>query len=504
MKNRVLLFLSLPTFMFVGALIGASDTHALQDLNKTSTLSLISRDGSQNISVSDTADTSWKDIITNNDYSSSIYTQCDTDALKSFINNDTATFSVSQIVKKGIYYDNTSANSNWSSPGDHYGGEQLGVLIYFSEFQTPYLLQTELVSDLDLSVLRFQNPPFNNAQPYLSWAFLTISDSGTIRMDCADSKFSGANSQNYLATVSGLVYGNIAYYLPFYINNVTEYDTNYYVYYSQFPVTYPAEWDGSDVPGSPPSETTDIDYWVNFTFTNSTSQLIANYTNKITDPASSLQDPKWIEWKLYKDAPNVTEGENVCELTERINVPFDLNVACPDYNVDPSATYYLRAGVNPINNPHILRDDVNITFKYTLFVINFSNPTSGTTDSCVPGATEPMYGTVCSEPESIDFTQCFTVEFPFVDPFECADNFKLIFNLLTTGSITLPKWNFNPQCHSLNVLDEWLNLPNGYQVCPQIPNSVRSVTTPFVAFLLGIVTLGFINRHNRDVSGRGF
>lgn len=102
------------------------------------------------------------------------------------------------------------------------------------------------------------------------------------------------------------------------------------------------------------------------------------------------------------------------------------------------------------------------------------------------------------------FESCMTETFPFMDMGACYNNLSNILQLMVNGKITFPSWTFDPSCTNLNTFDDWMNLPSGYQVCPQFPPSVRNAITPFVAFMLGIVTVGFINRHNRDVRGQGF
>jgi len=103
---------------------------------------------------------------------------------------------------------------------------------------------------------------------------------------------------------------------------------------------------------------------------------------------------------------------------------------------------------------------------------------------------------------SIDlFEACFIPEFPFINVGGCINNMYKTINLLYFGQVHFPSFTFNPACHNLNVLDDWLGLPNGYQVCPQIPAFVRQITTPFIAFLLGLVTMGFIKRIRGDFDG---
>lgn len=99
------------------------------------------------------------------------------------------------------------------------------------------------------------------------------------------------------------------------------------------------------------------------------------------------------------------------------------------------------------------------------------------------------------------FEQCVTETFPFINIQGCMNNLSTIINLLYFGEVKFPSWTFNPACHNLTLMDDWLGLPNGHQVCPQIPSSVRTVVTPFVAFMLGLVTMGFIRRRSGDFNG---
>ena len=271
---------------------------------------------------------------------------------------------------------------------------------------------------------------------------------------------------------------------------------------TNMPATYPPGYEGTIIaPVDPPiPPAIDVDYWVNYSYTNTTSILRAQYLNKQTDPTSDLPDPISIYWRLFVDAPIVTEGGSVvCESNRLVNVPFDTFQVCPDFTPDATKQYYLYAQINPDKNPELDdRLDYNITFKVNVFKIDFSKSSTGTTENCEPGAILQFMNKNCIAPETIDFSQCFTEGFPFIDPFECADNFALIFQFLTFGGIRFPEWSHDPQCKSLNTMDDWLNLPNGYTACPLFPSTVRMIVTPFIAFLLGIVTLGFIQRHNQS------
>lgn len=99
------------------------------------------------------------------------------------------------------------------------------------------------------------------------------------------------------------------------------------------------------------------------------------------------------------------------------------------------------------------------------------------------------------------FEACVFETWPFVDANACLDNLYTVINLFYFGKVALPNFSFDSSCRNLTTMDDWLGLPNGYQVCPQVPEFVRTVTTPFVAFMLGLITLGFIKRIRTEFDG---
>jgi len=99
------------------------------------------------------------------------------------------------------------------------------------------------------------------------------------------------------------------------------------------------------------------------------------------------------------------------------------------------------------------------------------------------------------------FENCLLPIFPWVNADGCLANLYTVINLFYFGKVTLPTFSFDTTCRNLYLMDDWLGLPSGYQVCPQIPSTVRSITTPFVAFMLGLVTLGFIKRIRTEFDG---
>lgn len=99
------------------------------------------------------------------------------------------------------------------------------------------------------------------------------------------------------------------------------------------------------------------------------------------------------------------------------------------------------------------------------------------------------------------FEACVFETWPFVDANACLNNLYTVINLFYFGKVALPNFSFDTSCRNLTTMDDWLGLPNGYQVCPQVPEFVRTVTTPFVAFMLGLITLGFIKRIRTEFDG---
>lgn len=99
------------------------------------------------------------------------------------------------------------------------------------------------------------------------------------------------------------------------------------------------------------------------------------------------------------------------------------------------------------------------------------------------------------------FTSCFTDTPPFVDFENCLNNMADTLGMLSFGSIKFNNnWQFNSNCRELAVLGSWLNLEgNAKVICPQFPEYIRNVVTPFVTLLLGLVTLKFIT--SRQGSG---
>jgi hypothetical protein len=263
-------------------------------------------------------------------------------------------------------------------------------------------------------------------------------------------------------------------------------------------VNYPSGYEGTDIPDtySPPVDP--VDYWINYTYTAGGSSLIATYNGKITDPTSSLADPASIWWQLRDpEDPDMSayEATVVCEANLLVNVPFNISQHCDDFT--PELRSYILVGkINPLNPANEdLWGDAEINFRDTWFTINFANNSFGDTENCEPGALAGDFvGLNCVAPETVDFTACFTESFPFVDPFECVDSMKLLVSLLSFKTIRFGnEYNQQAECHNLTTIGDWIGAP-GLELCPQFSGTIRTILTPFVMFILGLITLKFLTK----------
>lgn len=291
-------------------------------------------------------------------------------------------------------------------------------------------------------------------------------------------------------------------FLSFFASTSGQIDSIYnnfeaYIFYTTYSVTYPTGYEGTLIPSEPPTTEVPLSYIVNFTLSNTKTYATAEFSSKETDPVSNLKDPKRIWWRLYDSTdPLESEllyGDSLCDVDIPIKTPFNTTTHCPEFEVDTTRQYTLVATVNPINNENIDQTGYEITWKQTSYLIDFSKSSAGSTENCEPGAT---YGDInhlnCIAPEDLQFVNCFIETFPFIELNECLNNMELLVNLLSFKSISYANdWSPTVECHDLATLGDWLPLDNT-TVCPQIPSFIRLITTPFVTFLLGLLTIKFL------------
>lgn len=252
-----------------------------------------------------------------------------------------------------------------------------------------------------------------------------------------------------------------------------------FFYYFNWQFNYPQNYEGIIVPDSPPPPTQTID----------TSP--AWYISNITDNKAVFHDQNF---NTFDDTPFLCEG-----------------------GLAPVLHYEIFRQLNDqeiLITSGVVSATAQIEYQFDKPIIDQNSPPPSDRDYLILGWYDCGDGTIFPNQGRLTFSinpsgqlvvdlfeSCFLPEFPFLNIPACLNNLYTTINLLYFGQVQLPNFTFDPACRNLSTLDDWLGLPNGYQVCPQIPNFVRQITTPFIAFLLGLVTLGFIKRIRGDFDG---
>jgi len=98
-------------------------------------------------------------------------------------------------------------------------------------------------------------------------------------------------------------------------------------------------------------------------------------------------------------------------------------------------------------------------------------------------------------------SQCQLSEtFPFLNIDSCYLGMKNMIRIMTFDKFHIGnQLEFvDSDCRMLNTFDEWLHLPNNFEICPVFPKSIRDIITPFVMFLFALLTIKFISRDKSD------
>lgn len=250
------------------------------------------------------------------------------------------------------------------------------------------------------------------------------------------------------------------------------YPSSVYIYQSTYTVTYPTGYEGTPLPLVPESSAEDVDFspdwYITQIFNNEGTFHDKNFNTFDANPFLCQEETAPV---LHYEIWDITDGDLLIHSTYQSStapINYDFGQSDTPRNFKILGWYDCGEG-----SPYNFTETSELTFTI--------NPNGMQNIDLMAG--------------------CIIETFPWVDPYQCIQNNIYITNLLIFGEIQLPTYEFDPSCHSLNTMDDWLGLPPTHVVCPQIPEEVRSITTPFVAFLLGLITLGFINKVRRDFDG---
>lgn len=246
-------------------------------------------------------------------------------------------------------------------------------------------------------------------------------------------------------------------------------------------VTYPPDYEGEIIRDTPPSPnpTSDnspnmrIDSVINFKVTSSDQNFLTFDRNPFlcNEEGDALISPDeegfapLLYWQLYNDQQTQAHSDDILlksgyqSATGQLEINFDDTGQDEGYRL---TTWYSCGGT-----------------------LEFPNPTHNHFKVTKDGLLD----------ETSVFTSCISNEFPFIHLHACIGSMQALTAFATVG---VPKfanaWQPNQNCNTLQVLDDWMHLENNPALCPQVPNYVRAAITPFVTFILGLITIKFIAR----------
>lgn len=249
------------------------------------------------------------------------------------------------------------------------------------------------------------------------------------------------------------------------------------LYFINVPITYPSGYEGIEPPTVPPAPGVVSDYvpdwyaseavnWVvslhdqNFNTFDGIEWTCSEDGNSIIEGGDGLAPVLY--WQVWRD-DFPTEGENLLIDDGYQSATAPVMVELP-INRDEAREYRV-AGWYECGGDVDFTDASNFTF-----VVN----KTGVLD------------------ESAALSNCISDEFPFIYLDDCIGNLLIFGKIALFGGATFNNnWSATTDCTTLNTMDDWLHLENP-TVCPMMPSYVRNIVTPFVTFLLGLITMRFL------------
>lgn len=239
------------------------------------------------------------------------------------------------------------------------------------------------------------------------------------------------------------------------------YDVRNFLIYTDYP-NYPTGYEGEEIVQEyePPISKPEFSIYYNF----QDKQLAV----KDTTTYEGEPDECWIQ------LPNNLQGDNFNEYYYDCLNPEIIAHEMPGYQTFTIIVF--------------------VRYDDTIFSESFSLNING--DSC-----NSETGCQSETLESL-INACMNEEFPFIHPEDCMDFLGHVLGLLSFDTIKVGnQWQPNTGCRTLVVLDDWLNYP-GVQACPLFPSYIRDIVTPFITFLLGLITMRFVlNKTGGGFSG---
>jgi len=229
---------------------------------------------------------------------------------------------------------------------------------------------------------------------------------------------------------------------------------NYFVL-TDFP-SYPSGYEGADIRAEAPADagySVQPSYWYKVT----------DRELKIRDTTSNQDiDVLGIDLCIFQ-LPNNTFGDNFSEYIF-------------DCHAKPEVTH-----VFPEHGTYTILERLYSSTRDEWFEVDQELIINGET-----------FGT---EDDLLSLDNCMIEDFPFFNVDECKAAFQDAISMLSFGTINFDTVEVaDNDCGNFAVFDDWLNLPDNYEICPIFPEVIRNTVDPFLSFMLGFTAIGFITR----------
>lgn len=251
------------------------------------------------------------------------------------------------------------------------------------------------------------------------------------------------------------------------LNPQLNHPSNRYTIFSTYPPEYPAGYEGKLIPEESPAIAEESDWTPKIKLIQGNNWVI-EYSDEhffTFDNTPFICEDDFapiIEWRIY----DITDNPEVLLDTLQYSSSALNTFNAPKVNNDRK--YRLEGNYTDCNG--WIFTDVS-SKEFTVLKDGSLNP--------------PDYQTVC-----------VTDTAPWINWQGCMSMLNGTVAALTFNAMNFnpgSDWSFTNNCRNLQVLGSWI-FASGKEICPQIPETIRNIVTPFITLAVGLMVITFISR----------